>query len=295
MRPFGGAGFYFDYSSLEEAFLGTTGQSAEMPNPGVQSQFIAQSGGNQFSGEYYLDWYNNSLQASNIPDNYIGRSPAAARLPQGRQRDRQVLRHGAERRRPDQQGQGVVVRHLPHAEERRGAADLPRFDKTFDTKLWNPIGKVTYQANQNNKIIGYYQWGQKLQPNRLPFATYTYTDEAQTNQQDSGSWVYKGEWNCTISDKLYLETRYGDFGYYFPLLGQRQRRLLLARHRRQEVLEGTHQQWQIDRQRKQITGAGDLLRRHRRAWARTPSSSAASSCGRSAGTATRSAGAATAS
>ena len=66
----GGAGFYFDYSSLEEVFLGTTGQSAEMPNPGVQSQFIAKSGGNQFNGEYYVDWYNNSLQGSNIPDEY---------------------------------------------------------------------------------------------------------------------------------------------------------------------------------------------------------------------------------
>ena len=52
----GGAGFYFDYSSLEEVFLGTTGQTAEMPNPGVQSQFIAKSGGNQFNGEFYLDW-----------------------------------------------------------------------------------------------------------------------------------------------------------------------------------------------------------------------------------------------
>jgi hypothetical protein len=69
----GGAGFYFDYSSLEEVFLGTSGQSAEMPNPGVQSQFIAKSGGNQFSGEYYLDWYNNSLQGSNIPRDVIAR------------------------------------------------------------------------------------------------------------------------------------------------------------------------------------------------------------------------------
>src|SRR5687767_14864658 len=66
----GGAGFYFDYSSLEEVFLGTSGQSAEMPNPGVQSQFIAKSGGNQFNGEYHIDWYNNSLQGSNIPDSY---------------------------------------------------------------------------------------------------------------------------------------------------------------------------------------------------------------------------------
>ena len=45
-----------------------------------------------------------------------------------------------------------------------------RFDKTFDTELWNASGKGTYQVNQNNKLIGYYQWGQKMQPNRLPVA-----------------------------------------------------------------------------------------------------------------------------
>ena len=67
----GGAGFYFDYASLEEAFLGTSGQSAEMPNPGVQSQFIARSGSNTFQGEYHADWYNNSLQGSNLPDEYL--------------------------------------------------------------------------------------------------------------------------------------------------------------------------------------------------------------------------------
>src|SRR6187455_2974863 len=66
----GGAGFYFDYASLDEAFLGTTGQSAEMPNPGVQSQFISRSGSNRFEGEYHVDWYNNALQASNVPVAY---------------------------------------------------------------------------------------------------------------------------------------------------------------------------------------------------------------------------------
>ena len=68
----GGAGFYFDYASLEEAFLGTSGQSAEMPNPGVQSQFIARSGSNQFVGEYHLDWYNSSLQGIEHPGRVHG-------------------------------------------------------------------------------------------------------------------------------------------------------------------------------------------------------------------------------
>ena len=59
-----GAGFYSDYSSLEEVFIGVQGQSAEMPNPGVHYQSIAKSGGNRFSGEYYGDFNNNAMQAS---------------------------------------------------------------------------------------------------------------------------------------------------------------------------------------------------------------------------------------
>ena len=71
--------------------------------------------------------------------------------------------------------------------------------------------------NQNHKFIGYYQWGQKIQPNRLPLRhVHLPSTEGRPTAQDSGSWVYKAEWNGTISDKLYVEARYGDFGYYFP-------------------------------------------------------------------------------
>ena len=34
-------------------FLGTIGQGAEMPTPGVQSQMLGKSGGNKFQGEFY--------------------------------------------------------------------------------------------------------------------------------------------------------------------------------------------------------------------------------------------------
>jgi hypothetical protein len=67
-----------------------------------------------------------------------------------------------------------------------------QFDSTFNTKLWNAVGKHRYQLNQKNKLIGYYQWGQKEQPNRLPFSTYTYPPPEQTLRSSSGSWVYKG-------------------------------------------------------------------------------------------------------
>ncbi len=250
----GGAGFYFDYASLEEAFLGTSGQSAEMPNPGVQSQFIARSGSNQFQGEYHLDWYNNALQGSNIPSAYT--------------------EAGAFNNSPIREHSNEIDRYYDHDinlggpikrdkawffgtyREQFNAVAQPnfQFDSTFNTKLWNPVAKVTYQINQKNKLIGYYQWGQKEQPNRLPFASYTYESPEQTFKQDSGSWVYKAEWNGTINDRLYLEARYGDFGYYFPLVTNSPDNFFWHDTGR-AVSEGAHQKQQLDRDRKQYTGA----------------------------------------
>ena len=62
----GAAGFYFDYGAVEEAYIGTAAQGAEMPHPGVMSQFITKSGGNDFQGLIYFDYENNNLQGSNI-------------------------------------------------------------------------------------------------------------------------------------------------------------------------------------------------------------------------------------
>ena len=253
-----GAGFYFDYSSLEEVFLGTTAQTAEMPNPGVQSQFITKSGGNQFSGEAYLDWYNNSIQGSNMPDNYF--TPVAQGgfgLRKGANEIDKYYDYALNVGGPIKQDKvwwfGTYRRQFNAIAQPSFA-----FDKTFDTKLWNGVGKLTYQINQNNKLIGYYQWGQKTQPNRLLGCTgcgsYTYTDPGQTNLQNSGSWVYKGEWNSTVSDKLYVEARYGDFGYYFPLLTNGNDSFLF-RDTGLLTVQGSERRWQLDRDRKQLTSA----------------------------------------
>ena len=250
----GGAGFYFDYSSLDEVFLGTSGQSAEMPNPGVQSQFIAKSGGNQFSGEGYLDWYNNSLQGSNIPDSYtvptaFNNSPIRAHSNEIDRYYNYSLNVG-----------GPVVKDkvwwFGTYNKQFNAVAQPNFnfDSTFDTQLWNAVGKGTYQANQKNKFIGYYQWGQKLQPNRLPFSTAIYNSPDPTYKQDSGSWVWKGEWNGTLSDKIYVEARYGDFGYYFPTIANSDENYFWRDSGTLEIT-GAHRKWQLDRDRKQMTGA----------------------------------------
>ena len=248
----GAAGFYFDYSSVEEVFLGTLGQSAEMPNPGVQSQFITKSGGNQFSGEGYLDWYNNSLQSSNIPEAVIARGIRRGSNEIDRYYDTAINAGGPIKR--DKLWWFGTYR------TQFNAVAQPQFDfdKTFDTKLWNPVVKGTYQMNQKNKFIGYYQWGTKEQPNRLIFGTYRYPDAGTTLAQKSSSWVYKGEWNGTLNDKVYLEGRFGDFGYYFPLIANGDSQYWF-RDTGLQTLTGAERRWQLDRDRKQLNGAATLF------------------------------------
>lgn len=250
----GGAGFYYDYGSFEEVFMGVAGQGAEAATPGVQSNFLGKSGGNRFSGEVYVDGYNNSFQSSNLPEQYTRETA------QGgfgfRPGSNEVLRYYD----VNVNVGGPIKRDKAwfHYAHRRqfNAVEQPafKFDQSFDTWNTNPSAKVTYQMNQHHKIIGYYQWNMKTQPNRLPFGTYTYDNADSTTRQESPSWVYKGEWNGTLSDRLYVEARWGDFGYYDPRYANSDEDYFW-RDSTLLILTGSHSENQTDRDRKQLTGA----------------------------------------
>ena len=250
----GGAGFYYDYGSFEEVFLGVAGQGAEAATPGVQSNFLGKSGGNRFSGDFYIDGYNNALQGSNLTEIYT--RPTSQGGYGFREGSNEVLRYydvnfnvGGPIKK-DKAWWNFSWRRQFNAVEQ----PLFTFDKSFDTWNQNPSAKVTYQLNQKNKIIGYYQWNMKEQPNRLPISGYTYTDPSQTSRQVSPSWVYKGEWNGTLSDRLYVEARWGDFGYYDPRYSNSDEDYFW-RETTQLILTGAHAESQTDRDRKQTTGA----------------------------------------
>jgi len=244
----GGAGFYFDYPSHEEVFIGVLGQSSEMPNPGVQSQFVAKSGGNRLSGEYYVDFNNNAMQGSNIPESLIASGIRAHSNEMDRYYDTSISAGGPIKK--------DTLWWFGSYRRQKIAVAQPQFqfDKTSDLTLWNPVAKGTWQINPQNKLIGYYQWGQKEQPNRLTFPTYTYPTPEETFAQDSGAWVYKAEWIGTVSDQLYVEARYGNFGYYFPLIANSDAPYFW-RDTGLQTLLGAGRKTQLDRDRKQWTSA----------------------------------------
>ena len=250
----GGAGFYYDYGSFEEVFMGVAGQGAEAATPGVQSNFVGKSGSNRFGGEFYVDGYNNSFQASNLSEIYT--RPTAQGGYGFRQGANEVLKYYD----VNVNVGGPIKKDKVwwHASWRRqfNAVEQPlfTFDQSFDTWNQNPSAKLTYQLNHKNKFIGYYQWNMKEQPNRLPIGGYTYSDPSQTSRQVSPSWVYKAEWNGTLSDRLYIEARWGDFGYYDPRYSNSDQDYFW-RDTTLLVLTGAHAESQTDRDRKQTTGA----------------------------------------
>jgi hypothetical protein len=257
-----GAGFYVDYGSFEEVFLGTIGQGAEMPTPGVQSQMLGKSGGNKFQGEFYQDYETNGMISENISKHLPSQfafdpvtNTGGIRLHSNetaKYRDSNINIGGPIKK-------DKLWWYFSYRNQKTSVGQ-PNFigpisDKLFDTKLWNPSGKTTYQINQNNKLIGYYQWGQKEQPNRLPQAALNYTSLDGTLSQLSGSWIYKGEWNGTINNKTYVEARYGVFGYYFPLLANSDTTQHEKFDNLNTLLTGADQKEQTDRQRRQATGS----------------------------------------
>ena len=75
------AGFYYDYGAIDEVSVNAGGNTAEMPWPGVWSNFIAKSGGNTYHGKIYADYQTKGIQSqqhSRHADGDLSRVAAAA-------------------------------------------------------------------------------------------------------------------------------------------------------------------------------------------------------------------------
>jgi hypothetical protein len=253
------AGFYLDYGSFEEVFIGAAGNSAEMPNPGVLTQFVSKSGSNTPSVSLYYDFEDESIQSKNLDADQVRPAPGASINPDGNRL--------ASYKNLNVDVGGPLVKdkvwgYFAYLNQRNSVAAPPsgviQDGTPFATKLFNYTGKGTYQLNQNNKFIGYLQHGTKQQPNRtdnsnrLPGAVVHLTADS-TVLQDSPSWVYKGEWNGTITQNMFAEFRAGQFGYNFGL--DSNTNAIRYENLTTNEVTGGGRSWLNKRRRNQYTGA----------------------------------------
>jgi hypothetical protein len=216
------AGWYYDYGSVDEVSVGTGTHGAEMPTPGVLTQFISKSGGNTYKGRFYADYQSEDVQAKNIDDSFVRLCPGSNcgnLVPSDLNRLTGYHDVNADIG-------GFITRDRLwwyfSVRDQNIQSRLPNFPvKPFETGLRNISGKGTYSLSTNNKLIGYAGWGRKSQPNRMDTyligaLTARHSAEDSTWQQLYWGHTYKGEWNSVLSDSAFVEVRGGQFKYVWP-------------------------------------------------------------------------------
>jgi hypothetical protein len=215
------AGFYYDYGSFDEVSVATGTNTAEMPWPGVMSQFISKSGGNTYHGRIYADNEREKIQSRNID---------AAQIKLGLKAGGGLTETDLNRLHSYYDLNGDVGGYLKpdkiwwygSLRDQKVQSLLPNFPvKPFETHLSNISAKGTYAVTTNNKLIGYGTWGKKTQPNRLD--TFLIAATAALHPSADSTWnqaywahTYKGEWDSVVSDRAFFEIRGGQFHYLWP-------------------------------------------------------------------------------
>lgn len=216
------AGWYYDYGSVEEVSVGTATHGAEMPTPGILSQFISKSGGNEYHGRVYTDYQSESIQARNIDDSMVALCP-------GRNCGN-LTPSDLNRMESYHDVNADIGGYLKKdklwwyfsARDQNIKSLLPNFPvKPFETGLRNLSGKVTYALSTNNKLVGFAGGGRKTQPNRMDTfrigaLVARHSSEESTWRQLYWGHTYKGEWNSVVNDSTFFEIRGGQFKYEWP-------------------------------------------------------------------------------
>ena len=150
---------YFNSSMSQEMVYTTSGASADVSGGGVRLNMIPRDGGNTLNGSVFGGYQNKSFQTDNLTDELKARG-----LKSADGIDKLSNFEGVARR-PDQEGQGLVLRvgpHVPprHAAGRRvqrvGDADGSPDEPASIRRSINSVqARIIWQISQKNKLSVY--------------------------------------------------------------------------------------------------------------------------------------------
>lgn len=202
--------YYTDYGSFAEIAVKAVGNTASMSSPGVLGQFVSKSGGNAYHGNIYADYQSEAMQATNIDDRQIAAGLQGA--PGFDVRDLNRMEYFRDFN--ADLGGYVKKDRLWWYGAYRYTQTSQRYPNLIDEaqKSWNPVytTKWTYNLDSRQKVIGYYQYTNKRQPDYLFGSTEIVTADALPDSAFPVK-VMKGEYNATFGDSMFLEVRAGAY------------------------------------------------------------------------------------
>jgi hypothetical protein len=201
----GQAGVYVDYGSFDEVHVSAIGNDAETPVRGILLTSVVKSGGNTFHGSYNGAYTNPSLIANNVDASLAAQgirgTPIEERWDTGGDlggfavRDKLWFYLGARRR-----------------VNNNGVLDCVKPDGSqCDTLLTQGFydGKLTYQINNKQRLIAYYQYDSK---HNITGASAFNAWESRFNQHFLGN-MTKGEWQGTLGHNLLVDALVGYYDF----------------------------------------------------------------------------------
>jgi hypothetical protein len=210
-------GFTLDFGSFGEVSVGTAVHGAEWPVPGVQMQFISKSGGNRYHGALYADYEHNDWQSFNIDEGQITRGAQGGAGLSPRDANRLWRYHDVNADiggyiKPDR-----LWWYSSFREQLISARQVNFPVKPRRTDLTNYTAKATYQVTPGNKLVMFGQAGRNRQPNLVTgftvgTAAAVSPAEDSTAEMLASGWIWKGEWDSVISERMFVEIRAGEFG-----------------------------------------------------------------------------------
>ena len=169
----GSAGFFYDYSAVEEAQIQAVGNDAEVALPGGAWNAIVKSGGDQFHGRYSFAGQTSGMQSQNVDEEQLANgvdpngsgmrhyTDVSADLGGRLIRSRLWFYAAIHDQRSEENLIGFSAAPGPD-----GAFftpdDVPGYDESIVT---NQTFKSTLQATKNYKLVGFFQRNEKVQPN----------------------------------------------------------------------------------------------------------------------------------
>lgn len=217
----GGGGsdlYYTDYGSFAEIAVNAVGNTAEMPNPGVLSQFITKSGGNTYHGTLYADYENDAMETSNISAAQIAAGVTGSNVLSAVDTNRLSTFKDFN---ADIGGYITKDKTWWYGAYRRTSTGQ-RYPTLVDDiqETWVPVGtgKLTYNLTPAQKFIGYFQHADKSQPDYLgaiqigggrTTPAIMHADTVWSSHFPTNVW--KLEYNSILTNALLLEIRAGTY------------------------------------------------------------------------------------
>ncbi len=215
MAAIGASPTYFNYDNFDEVQVSTSGQSIKQPTGGVGVNMVVKRGTNQFRGGFRGYFTNDSLEASNVPDELA----AQGVTPETADHNNQISDYTLDVGGPIVRNRAWFYTSWANQDIRLVRRSGSLIDRTL-LKTYNAKGTV--QATRKDMINVLWYLGAKEKYGRSPGTSGISFDAPSATWDQLGSYsggpkgLTKIETNHVFSASLFLSGRYA---YYNPGFG----------------------------------------------------------------------------